>query len=119
ECAPAPPCWIKPMSGVFVPKDAGFLGPKYGALALGDGRPPENLLRPAALSPDEDNHREEHPNPPPRRHARPPPPAMPADEDNQRNDLRTLADRRYAGRRRTENVEAMKHVFDMAAQLQQ
>ena len=86
-----PYVWIKPMSGGFIPKDAGFLGPKYGALALGDGKPPENLLRPATMS---------------------------AEEDNERNELRNLADRRYAARRRTENTEAMKHVFDMAAQLQ-
>jgi hypothetical protein len=83
--------WIKPMSGGFIPKDAGFLGPRYGALALGDGKPPENLLRPATMS---------------------------ADEDDERNELRNLADRRYADRRRTENVEATRHVFDMAAQLQ-
>ena len=31
-------------------RDAGFLGPKYGALAFGDGKPPENLLRPKSLS---------------------------------------------------------------------
>lgn len=86
-----PYVWIKPMSGGFMPKDAGFLGPKYGALALGDGKPPENLLRPATMS---------------------------ADEDQERNELRNLADQRYAARRRGENVDANKHVFEMAAQLQ-
>jgi uncharacterized protein (DUF1501 family) len=86
-----PYVWIKPMSGGFIPKDAGFLGPKYGALALGDGKPPENLLRPADMT---------------------------AGEDAERNELRNQADRRYAARRRTETVEATKHVFDMAAQLQ-
>ena len=40
-----PYVWIKPGNGGFIPKDAGFLGPKYGALAFGDGKPPENLLR--------------------------------------------------------------------------
>lgn len=37
---------IKPGSGGFMFQDAGFLGPKYGALALGDGKPPNNLLAP-------------------------------------------------------------------------
>jgi uncharacterized protein (DUF1501 family) len=86
-----PYVWIKPMSGGFVPKDAGFLGPKYGALALGGGKPPENLLRPATMT---------------------------ADEDAERNNLCKLADRRYVARRRAENAEATRHVFDMAAQLQ-
>ncbi len=86
-----PYVWIKPMSGGFIPKDAGFLGPKYGALALGDGKPPANLLRPSSMT---------------------------ADEDAERNELRALADRRYVERRRAENVEATKHVFDTAAQLQ-
>ena len=40
-----PYVWIKPGSGGFIYQDAGFLGPKYGALAFGDGKPPENLLR--------------------------------------------------------------------------
>ena len=38
-----PYVWIKPGNGGFIYKDAGFLGPKYGALAFGDGKPPENL----------------------------------------------------------------------------
>jgi uncharacterized protein (DUF1501 family) len=87
-----PYIWIKPMNGGFIPKDAGFLGPKYGALALGDGKPPENLLRPATMS---------------------------AADDIERNQLRDLADKRYVERRRKGNVEATKQVFDMAAQLQQ
>jgi hypothetical protein len=41
-----PYIWVKPGSGGFVLQDAGFLGPKYGALAFGDGSPPENLIRP-------------------------------------------------------------------------
>ena len=32
-----PYVWIKPGSGGFMHKDAGFLGPKFGALAFGDG----------------------------------------------------------------------------------
>ncbi len=34
---------IKPGSGGFHHQDAGFLGAEYGALALGDGKPPANL----------------------------------------------------------------------------
>ncbi|MCE9534634.1 MAG: DUF1501 domain-containing protein [Planctomycetes bacterium] len=86
-----PYIWIKPMSGGFVYKDAGFLGPKYGALALGDGKPPENLLRPKSLS---------------------------IEQDVDRNNLRELADKRYAAERRREFTEANSFVFDMAAQLQ-
>jgi len=86
-----PYIWIKPMNGGFIPKDGGFLGPKFGALALGDGKPPENLLRPATMS---------------------------VEEDLDRNELRNLVDKKYADRRRKENIEATKYVFDMAAQLQ-
>src|SRR5581483_4580469 len=37
-----PYIWIKPGGSGFIPGDAGFLGPEYGALAFGDGKPPEN-----------------------------------------------------------------------------
>src|SRR5689334_15571794 len=67
-----PYVWVKPMSGGFVYQDAGFLGPKYGALALGDGKPPEGLIRPTNLS---------------------------ADDDAARNELRNLLDKRYAQKR--------------------
>ncbi len=86
-----PYVWVKPDGGGFVTQDAGFLGPRYGALALGDGRPPENLLRPVTVT---------------------------ADEDRERNELRRLADRRYATGRRTGGTEANSYVYDMAAQLQ-
>jgi hypothetical protein len=86
-----PYVWVKPMNGGFIFKDAGFLGPRYGALALGDGKPPENLLRPKSLTPE---------------------------EDDERNDLRKLADSRYAANRRKEFTEANSYAFEMAAQLQ-
>jgi uncharacterized protein (DUF1501 family) len=86
-----PYVWIKPMSGGFIYKDAGFLGPQYGALALGDGKPPENLLRPDGLT---------------------------AEEDDERNELRKLADAQYAANRRKELTEANSFAFEMAAQLQ-
>jgi hypothetical protein len=83
--------WIKPGNGGFMHKDAGFLGPKYGAVAFGDGKPPENLVRPATLA---------------------------ESDDRARNELRRQADQRYAQRRRKEAVEANGHVYEMAAQLQ-
>ena len=86
-----PYVWVKPLSGGFIPKDAGFLGPKYGALALGDGKPPENLIRPKELT---------------------------ADDDADRNLLRKLADKRYASQRRPEFTEANSYAFEMAEQLQ-
>ena len=46
-----PYMWVKPGSGGFKTGDAGFLGPQYGALALGDGKAPENLLRPRQFRP--------------------------------------------------------------------
>ncbi|HXD85769.1 MAG TPA: DUF1501 domain-containing protein [Urbifossiella sp.] len=86
-----PYVWVKPMNGGFIFKDAGFLGPRYGALALGDGNPPANLLRPASLS---------------------------QADDDERNELRKLADARYAANRRKEYTEANSYAFEMAAQLQ-
>ena len=90
SCLP-PYVWIKPMNGGFISKDAGFLGPRFGALAFGDGKPPENLLRPKSMA---------------------------AEDDAERNALRELADKRYAERRRKEITEANSFVFDMAAKLQ-
>src|ERR1051325_10014452 len=86
-----PYVWVKPMNGGFIYKDAGFLGPKYGALALGDGKPPENLLRPADIT---------------------------LEEDEERNDLRKLLDQNYAKERRAELTEANSYAYEMAAQLQ-
>lgn len=81
---------IKPGNGGFHYQDAGFLGPKYGALAFGDGKPPENLLRHESIS---------------------------AEEDLARNSLRTVLNQRYAERHRRDNAEAHAAVFEMAAAL--
>lgn len=81
---------VKPGGGGFLTADAGFLGPQYGAVALGDGKPPENLVRPAGLS---------------------------AADDDDRNALRISVNQRYAARRRPEVSQANEHVFEMAAQL--
>lgn len=82
-----PYVWIKPGSSGFIDGDGGFLGPKFGAVAFGDGKPPENLLRPAEL--------------PEARAAR-------------RLELRRQADARYAAGRVPTNVEANSQVFDSA-----
>lgn len=82
--------WIKPGSGGFIHEDAGFLGPKYGALAFGDGKPPENLLRPQSIS---------------------------ADEDELRHSFREQVNSRYARGRRSQVSEANKYVFDTARTL--
>ena len=81
---------IKPGSGGFLYQDAGFLGPQFGALAFGDGKPPENLLRHESIS---------------------------EADDLARNALRTSLNQRYAERRRSENANAHAAVFDMAATL--
>ena len=85
-----PYLWIKPGGGGFKHEDAGFLGAKYGALALGDGQPPENLLRHESLS---------------------------AEDDDARQALRRLANQRYARGRRPQVNEAHGYVFEMAESL--
>jgi len=82
-----PYVWVKPGSGGFKAEDAGFLGPKYGALAFGDGQPPPNLLRHEDIT---------------------------EEEDAERNELRELLNRRYASQRRKRFTEASSHVFDTA-----
>jgi len=85
-----PYVWLKPGSGGFKYQDAGFLGPKYGALAFGDGQPPDNMLLPDSISDA---------------------------EDVQRNKLRESINRRYARQRRPANTEASSYVFDVARRL--
>ena len=82
-----PYVWVKPGSGGFKTEDAGFLGPKYGSLAFGDGKPPDDLLRPASLT---------------------------AAEDDERNELREMLNQRYAAQRRPAFTEASSYVFDTA-----
>jgi hypothetical protein len=85
-----PYVWIKPGSGGFIHQDAGFLGPKYGSLAFGDGKPPENLLRPATIS---------------------------QEEDDARQSLREKFNARYAAKHRPTNSEANAYVYDMGRAL--
>jgi hypothetical protein len=85
-----PYVWIKPGSGGFIHQDAGFLGPKYGAVAFGDGKPPENLVLHESLT---------------------------AEEDDERNALRQAANARYAKGRRPQMGEATSYVYDVARTL--
>lgn len=85
-----PYVWIKPLSGGFVYKDAGFLGPKYGALSFGDGKPPENLLRSEFVS---------------------------TEQDELRNELRRRVNARYAAQHPVEPVDASDFVYQSGREL--
>ena len=82
--------WVKPGSGGFQYKDSGFLGPKYGALAIGEGQAPENLLLPDSIS---------------------------ASAYDARNALRRAANARYVEQRRPQVNEAHEYVFQTARSL--
>jgi hypothetical protein len=73
-------------------QDAAFLGPRYASVALPDGNPPANLLRPQGLS---------------------------ESADRLRDGLRERLNRRFAQGRRTADTEAYTHSYDQAAQLMQ
>jgi len=85
-----PYVWIKPGSGGFKPFDAGFLPPKYGALAFGDGKPPENLLRLDTLT---------------------------KESDTIRNALRDKLNQHFSANRKKRFTEANNYVFDTAERL--
>ncbi|MGY8771327.1 MAG: DUF1501 domain-containing protein [Pirellulales bacterium] len=85
-----PYVWVKPGSGGFKSHDSGFLGPKYGALALGDGKPPTNLLLNKSVN---------------------------EKENEERNKLRQRFNLRYSKDRQRNNSEANSYVFDMADKL--
>jgi len=85
-----PYVWVKPGSGGFISKHAGFLGAKYGALALGRGRPPSNLVRPDSIS---------------------------SEQDAARHELRERLNRRFGQRRTKSAGEANSYVYDVAQTL--
>ncbi len=85
-----PYVWIKPGSGGFIHQDAGFLGPKFGAVAFGDGKPPENLVAPLELL---------------------------LHDADERAVLQAAANARYAQGRRKEIGEATSYVYDVARTL--
>ena len=81
---------IKPGRSGYLWQHAGFLGSKYGALALGDGKPPIHIDRPEAIS-DE--------------------------SDAARNALRKQANARFRRQRVSSEVDAYETSFEMAQQL--
>jgi uncharacterized protein (DUF1501 family) len=87
-----PYCWVKPYSGGFKTGDAGFLPAKYGALAFGDAKAPENLLLNESVS---------------------------LAENAKRNELRKKFNNRFAKGRRNESTDANSYVYDVADTLMQ
>ncbi len=85
-----PYVWIKPGSSGFIHQDAGFLGPNFGAVAFGDGKPPENLVLHSSLT---------------------------AQDDDERNALRAAANARHAKNRRKQMGDATSYVYDVGRTL--
>ena len=83
-----PYVWIKPGSSGFVAQHAGFLGGRYGALALGDGRPPTHLQA-----------------------------GVPAEMEQARQELRRAADARFKESRGEADVDAWEGCYDSALKL--
>tara|TARA_R110002072_G_scaffold303099_1_gene493582 strand:+ start:352059 stop:353345 length:1287 start_codon:yes stop_codon:yes gene_type:complete len=82
-----PYCWVKPYSGGFKTEHTGFLPAKYGALAFGDAKPPENLLLNEAVS---------------------------LEQNQARNELRKMFNERFTEDRRRDWADANSYVFDVA-----
>jgi uncharacterized protein (DUF1501 family) len=81
---------ITPGGGGVGGSEAAFLGPKYGALYLGNGHAPANTARDGAVT---------------------------AAADLARHDLRRHANDRFANRRRTAETEAYTTTYEQALQL--
>ena len=85
-----PYVWVKPYSGGFKTQDAGFLGPEFGALALGDAKAPPNLLLPKSVD---------------------------KKTNSLRNRLRCSLNQGFAAGRRKKWTKANSYVFDAADKL--
>lgn len=83
---------ITPGGNGFSKRDAAFLGPKFGSVTLGNGKPPQNSVRPESLS---------------------------ESADRMRVDLRQKISERFLARRRTAQTEAYSYSYEQAAQLMQ
>ncbi len=81
---------IKPGRGGYMWQDAGFLGAQYGALALGDGKPPIHIHRPDSISDA---------------------------TDQARGELRRRINARFRQNRRSSEVDAYEASFQVAEQL--
>ncbi|HND52310.1 MAG TPA: DUF1501 domain-containing protein [Pirellulaceae bacterium] len=87
-----PYVWVKPGRGGYLWQHAGFLGAKYGALALGDGKPPIHIHRPDSIGETDDETRQQ---------------------------LRIAANQRFRKGRREAEVDAYEYSFDVARRLMQ
>ena len=85
-----PYIWIKPGNGGFIHREAGFLGAKHGALALGDGTPPVHIHRPGNIS---------------------------AENDAARNALRKKINERFRSTRGASEIDAYETSYEMAERL--
>jgi hypothetical protein len=85
-----PYVWIKPGSSGFVSQHAGLLGAKWGALALGEGKPPVHIQRPEGVTEETDAARQE---------------------------LRRQADARFRQGRADAEVDAYESCYDTALKL--
>ena len=85
-----PYVWVKPGRGGFIWQHGGFLGSRYGALALGDGKLPVFVKPPEEIT---------------------------EESARRRNRLRKLADKRFGRQRRASEIEAYESSFEMAEQL--
>lgn len=81
---------VKPYSGGFNYKCAGFLGAQYGTLMLGEGKPPVNMVRPKSVSDA---------------------------ADGRRNNFRRQANQRFEQGRRAAESSAYSYSFAMAEQM--
>jgi uncharacterized protein (DUF1501 family) len=81
---------ITPGGGGVGGKEAAYLGPKYGALYLGNGRPPDNTARAGSTT---------------------------TAADASRHDLRRHMNDRFANRRRTAETDAYTTTYEQALQL--
>lgn len=81
---------ITPGGGGLGGKEAAYLGPKYGALYLGNGSPPNNTARGGSTT---------------------------AEADASRHDLRRHMNDRFANRRRTAQTDAYTTTYEQALQL--
>ncbi len=87
-----PYIWVKPGSGGYIWQHAGFLGAKYGALAIGDGKPPVHIHRPDSISDA---------------------------VDDARNSLRGKLNAHYGRGRSDSEVDAYEYSFEVARKLMQ
>ncbi len=85
-----PSIMVKPYSGGFDYKAAGFLGPSYGTLMLGEGQPPVHMVRPESVTDT---------------------------ADERRNQFRKRANSRFQKGRRSAETDAYAYSFEMAERL--